>query len=104
MMYMPDAIKSLIDLADADGSRLKHRVFNVNSMSFSAGELADSIRTVVPAFTCDYKPDNRQAIADSWPRSLDDSAAGEEWNWEPAFDLSRMTKDMIEILRSKLAR
>ena len=104
MMYMPDAIKSLTDLADADGSRLKHRVFNVNSMSFSAGELADSIRCVVPAFTCDYKPDYRQAIADSWPRSLDDSAAREEWNWDPTFDLSRMTSDMIEKLRSKLAK
>jgi nucleoside-diphosphate-sugar epimerase len=104
MMYMPDAIKSLIDLAEADGSRLKHRVFNVNSMSFSAGELASSIRTVVPAFTCDYKPDYRQAIADSWPRSLDDSAAREEWNWKPTFGLSRMTNDMIQKLGLKLAK
>ncbi|MGA2238607.1 MAG: NAD-dependent epimerase/dehydratase family protein [Candidatus Bathyarchaeia archaeon] len=104
MMYMPDAIKSLMDLAEADGSRLKHRVFNVNSMSFSAGELADSIRSVVPAFTCEYKPDYRQAIADSWPRSLDDSAAREEWSWEPTFDLPRMTKDMIEKLRPKLTK
>jgi nucleoside-diphosphate-sugar epimerase len=104
MMYMPDAIKSLMDLAEADGSRLNHRVFNVNSMSFSARELADSIRSVVPGFTCDYKPDYRQAIADSWPRSLDDSEAREEWNWEPAFDLPRMTKDMIRKLRPKLAK
>jgi len=104
MMYMPDAIKSLMDLAEADKSRLNHRVFNVNSMSFSAGELADSIRNLVPGFTCDYKPDYRQAIADSWPRSLDDSAAREEWNWEPTFDLPRMTKDMIGKLRLKLAK
>lgn len=104
MMYMPDAIKSLLDLAEADGSRLKHRVFNVNSMSFSAGELADSIRSVVPAFTCDYKPDYRQQIADSWPMSLDDSAAREEWNWNPEFNLPRMTEDMIEKLRRKLAK
>jgi threonine 3-dehydrogenase len=104
MMYMPDAIKSLTDLAEADGSRLKHRVFNVNSMSFSASELADSIRSVVPAFECEYKPDYRQAIADSWPRSLDDSAAREEWDWAPTFDLYRMTKDMIEKLRAKLAK
>ncbi|HXZ98273.1 MAG TPA: NAD-dependent epimerase/dehydratase family protein [Candidatus Acidoferrum sp.] len=104
MMYMPDAIKSLMDLAEADGSRLKHRVFNVNSMSFSAGELAESIRTVVPSFTCDYKPDYRQAIADSWPRSLDDSEARDEWEWDPAFDLSRMTSDMIGKLRTKLAK
>lgn len=104
MMYMPDAIKSLMDLAEADGSRLKHRVFNVNSMSFSAGELADSIRSVVPTFECDYEPDHRQAIADSWPRSLDDSAAREEWDWEPTFDLPRMTEDMIEKLRRKLVK
>jgi nucleoside-diphosphate-sugar epimerase len=104
MMYMPDAIKSLMDLAEADGFRLKHHVFNVNSMSFSAGELAESIRTVVPSFTCDYRPDYRQAIADSWPKSLDDSEAREEWDWDPAFDLPRMTKDMIGKLRPKLAK
>lgn len=104
MMYMPDATKALMDLAEADGSRLKHRVFNVNSMSFSAGELAESIKGVVPAFACDYRPDFRQAIADSWPRSLDDSAAREEWNWEPTFDLHRMTEHMIEKLRAKLAK
>jgi nucleoside-diphosphate-sugar epimerase len=104
MMYMPDAIKSLMDLAETDGSRLEHRVFNVNSMSFSAGELAESIKSVVPAFACDYRPDFRQAIADSWPRSLDDSEAREEWNWEPTFDLHRMTEDMIKKLRLKLAK
>lgn len=104
MMYMPDAIKSLIDLAEADGSNLKHRVFNVHSMSFSAGELAGSIREIIPTFVCDYTPDHRQAIADSWPRSLDDSVAKEEWNWKPTFDLPRMTKDMIEKLRRKLAK
>ena len=104
MMYMPDAIKSLMDLAEADGLRLKHRVFNVNSMSFSARELADSITEIIPTFTCDYKPDYRQAIANSWPRSLDDSAAKEEWNWEPKFDLPRMTEDMIRRLQRKLAK
>jgi len=104
MMYMPDAIKALIDLAEADNSRLKHRVFNVNSMSFSASELAESIRKFVPSFTCEYKPDYRQAIADSWPASLDDSVARNEWNWNPVYDLSRMTDDMIEKLRRKLTR
>lgn len=104
MIYMPDAIKSLMDLAEADGSQLKHRIFNVHSMSFSAGELTDSIREIIPTFVCDYKPDYRQAIADSWPRSLDDSAAREEWNWEPTFDLPRMTEDMIEKLRRKLVK
>jgi nucleoside-diphosphate-sugar epimerase len=104
MMYMPDAVKALVDLTEADGSRLKHRVFNVNSMSFSAGELAESIRKVTPTFTCDYKPDYRQAIADSWPTSLDDSVAREEWNWKPGFDLPRMTEDMIQRLRRRLLK
>jgi len=102
MMYMPDCIKALMDLAEADGSRLRRRVYNVNSMSFSAGELAESIRKVILRFTCDYRPDFRQAIADSWPRSLDDSAARVEWNWKPAYDLPRMTEDMVEKLRRKL--
>jgi len=104
MMYMPDAVKALVDLAEADEARLKHRVFNVNSMSFSAGELAKSIKAVIPEFECEYKPDYRQAIADSWPRSLDDSAAREEWNWNPTYDLPRMTKDMIQRLQRKLRK
>jgi nucleoside-diphosphate-sugar epimerase len=104
MMYMPDAIKALMDLADADGSRLKRRVFNVNSMSFSAGELAESIGKIIPEFTCEYKPDYRQAIADSWPRSLDDSSARQDWNWKPTYNLTEMTADMVEKLRGKLGK
>ena len=104
MMYIPDAIKALIDLAMIDASRLKHRVFNVNSMSFSAGELAKSIGKIIPSFVCTYKPDYRQTIADSWPTSLDDSAAREEWNWRPMFTLDKMTEDMIEKLRKKLSK
>ena len=104
MMYMPDAVKALIAVAEANGTRLKHRIFNVNAMSFSAGELAESIRAVIPKFTCDYRPDYRQAIADSWPRSLDDSTARREWNWNPDYDLPKMTEDMIQKLRSKLAK
>jgi threonine 3-dehydrogenase len=102
MMYMPDAIKALIELAEADGSRLKHRVYNVTSMSFSAAELEKSIKEIIPEFTCDYKPDYRQEIADSWPRSLDDSAARADWNWKPRYDLTAMTRDMIKKLRVKL--
>jgi nucleoside-diphosphate-sugar epimerase len=104
MMYMPDAIKALTNLANADRSRLKHRVFNVNSMSFSSYDLAESIRNVVPSFVCSYKPDYRQAIADTWPTSLNDSAAREEWDWKPTFALDEMTKDMIEKLRKKLSK
>ena len=99
MMYMPDCIKSTIDLAEADLGKLKHHSdFNVGAMSFSAGELAASIKQHIPEFTCSYEPDFRQAIADSWPMSLDDSAAREEWGWKPAYDLEAMTSDMLEVL------
>jgi len=102
-MYMPDAIKALMDLADADISKLKHHCdFNVNAMSFSAGELAASIKKHIPEFICEYKPDYRQEIADSWPRSLGDSAARDEWGWKPEYDLPAMTKDMLEKLSKKL--
>lgn len=104
MMYIPDAIKAIIDLAEADGSKLKHRVFNVSAMSFSPGELEEEIKKFIPEFKCEYKPDYRQTIADSWPRSLDDSAAREEWNWNPQFNLSKMTEDMIKKLRWKIQK
>jgi len=103
MMYMPDSIKALMDLSEADVTRLKHHCdFNVNAMSFSAGELAVSIKKYIPEFICEYKPDYRQEIADSWPRSLDDSAARDEWGWKPEYDLPAMTKDMLEKLSKKL--
>ena len=103
MMYMPDCINAIIQLAEAPISNLKHHSdFNVTAMSFSAGELADSIKEVIPEFTCEYKPDFRQQIADSWPSSLDDSAAREEWGWKPEYDLKAMTRDMIEKLSEKL--
>jgi nucleoside-diphosphate-sugar epimerase len=102
MMYMPDCLKSIVDLMDADASRLRHHSnFNVTAMSFSAGELAAEIRRHVPAFTCEYAPDFRQAIADSWPASLDDSDAREEWGWSPAYDLASMTTDMLAALRKR---
>jgi nucleoside-diphosphate-sugar epimerase len=99
MMYMPDCIKSAIDLMEADGSLLQHHAdFNVAAMSFSAGELAAEIGKHIPGFVCEYEPDSRQAIADSWPRSIDDSAAREEWGWKPSYDLAAMTVDMLEKL------
>lgn len=99
MMYMPDCIKSTLDLAEADLSRLKHHCdFNVGAMSFSAGELAESIRKHIPEFECTFEPDFRQQIADSWPSSLDDSAARAEWGWKPQYDLDAMTRDMLEVL------
>jgi len=102
MMYMPDCIKASIDLMDADISRLKHHCdFNLTAMSFSAGELADEIKKHIPEFECEYKPDFRQDIADSWPSSIDDSAAQKEWGWKPEYDLAAMTKDMIEVLKKR---
>jgi nucleoside-diphosphate-sugar epimerase len=103
MMYMPDCIKAAIELMEASASKIKRRTsYNLAAMSFSAGELAAEIKKYVPEFVCEYKPDFRQKIADSWPMSIDDSAAREDWGWKPTYDLAAMTKDMIEKLSKKL--
>lgn len=104
MMYMPDALKAVIALMEADPARLKHRnAFNVTAMAFTPEVLAAEIRQHIPNFVLDYRIDPvRQAIADSWPRSLDDTAAREEWGWQPDYDLPRTVKDMLEKLRAKL--
>ena len=104
MMYMPDAIRSIVDLARADFGRLKHHAdFNVGAMSFTPSELAEAVGKRVPGFTMDYEVDpRRQAIADSWPNSLDDSAARQEWDWAPRYDLGAMVDDMLENLGRKL--
>jgi nucleoside-diphosphate-sugar epimerase len=99
MVYMPDCIKATIDLMERDVSKLKHHCdFNIASMSFSAGELADEIKKHIPEFKCEFKPDFRQAIADSWPQSINDTTAREEWGWKPSYSLQSMTKDMLEKL------
>ena len=104
MMYMPDCIKGTIDLMEADLSRLKHHAdFNLAAMSFGPAELVAEIKKHIPEFACEYKPDFRQEIADSWPRTIDDSAAREEWSWEPQYDLATMTADMLEKLGRKYA-
>jgi len=103
-MYMPDCIKAAIDLMEADASRIKCRTsYNVTGTSFSAGELTSKIKRYIPEFGCEYKPDFRQKIADSWPMSIGDSVAREEWGWNPTYDLSTMTKDMIEKLTKRFA-
>ncbi len=103
MMYMPDCIKVALDLMDTDASNVNNRTsYNVAAMSFSAGELAAEIKKHIPEFKCEYKPDSRQKIADSWPMSIDDSVARREWGWNPTFNLVSMTKDMIEKLSRKL--
>ena len=103
MMYMPDCIKATIDLMAADSSRLHHHCdFNIAGMSFSAADLASEITKHIPHFTIEYAPDFRQAIADSWPQDIDDSAAREEWGWTPRFTLESMVVDMLMRLRSRL--
>ena len=104
MMYMPDAIKGAIAIMEADPSILKHRnAFNVSAMSFAPEDIATEVAKLIPEFTMDYEVDAlRQSIADSWPNSMDDSAAREEWGWRPDYDLPRMCKDMIEKLTPKL--
>jgi nucleoside-diphosphate-sugar epimerase len=105
MMYMPDCIKATIDLMEADATKIKIRTsYNVTGMSFSAGELAAEIKKYIPAFECEYKPDFRQKIADSWPMSLNDSAARREWGWKPKHDLASMTNDMLEKLTKRFAQ
>ncbi|HSG29764.1 MAG TPA: hypothetical protein VLA34_14885, partial [Candidatus Krumholzibacterium sp.] len=100
MMYMPDAIKAAIDLLEADAGSLIHRnAFNVTAMHFTPEILAEEIRKHIPGFVIEYENDPvRQAIADSWPDWMDDSAAREEWGWKPDYDLESMTKEMIEVL------
>lgn len=103
MMYMPDAIKAAIDLMEADPSRLIHRnCFNVTAMSIDPEAIANSIRKFSPGFELKYDPEEvKQEIADSWPNSLDDSAAKEEWGWEPDYHLDDMTEDMLKAVKKK---
>ena len=103
MMYMPDCIKATLDLAEADLENLAHHSdFNVGALSVTAGDIAESIRKHIPDFRVDYEPDYRQEISDTWPTGVDDSAAREEWGWEPEWDLDSMTEDMLKKLRKKL--
>ncbi|MCK4655878.1 MAG: NAD-dependent epimerase/dehydratase family protein, partial [candidate division Zixibacteria bacterium] len=104
MMYMPDAIRAMIELMEADPSKLIHRnAFNITAMSLSPSLIADEIRKHIPEFTISYDVDPvRQSIADSWPNCMDDSAAREEWGWKPRYDLPRVTEEMIKVLSARL--
>lgn len=103
MMYMPDALQAIVDLMEADGSKLIHRnAFNVTAMSFEPEEIAASIRKEIPTFSMNYEVDPvRQAIANSWPDSIDATAAKEEWGFSYKYDLDVMTKDMLTKLATK---
>lgn len=104
MMYMPDALNAIVALMEADPAKLKHRnAFNITAMSFEPEEIAAEIRKHIPTFTISYNVDPvRQAIADSWPNSLDATAAQEEWGFKAEYDLEKMTVDMLGKLRAKL--
>ena len=104
MMYMPDALRAAIEIMEADPARLKHRnSFNIASMSFDPEIIYNKIKEYVPDFKMTYDLDPlRQKIADSWPDSLDDSCAREEWDWKPEYDLDSMTQDMLKNLKIKL--
>jgi nucleoside-diphosphate-sugar epimerase len=101
MMYMPDAIRAAIEFMAASRSRLRtHLGYNLAAMSFSAAELAKEIKRHLPDFVCTYKPDARQKIADSWPKSIDDRCARKDWGWKPEFNLRKTVSDMLENLRA----
>ncbi|MFA5929759.1 MAG: NAD-dependent epimerase/dehydratase family protein [Candidatus Micrarchaeia archaeon] len=103
MMYMPDAIRGTIELMDAPAGKLTVKTsYNLAAISFSAKELADEVARLIPGFVCDYAPDHRQAIADSWPKSIDDSQARQDWGWKHKFGLKEMSEDMVKNLRPML--
>ena len=106
MMYIPDALRAVHELMEADPSKLKHRnAFNIASMSFAPEDVAAAIQKQMPAFTMEYEVNpTLQAIADSWPDQLDDSAAQEEWGWKAKYDLDTMTTDMLENLKKRLTK
>lgn len=104
MMYMPDALRAVVELMEADPAKLHHRnSFNIASMSFTPEIIAAEIRRHIPSFEIDYDIDPvKEAIARSWPNKLDDTCAREEWGWKPEWDLKRMTVDMLVAVRRKL--
>ena len=99
---MPDAIRATIELMEAPKEKIGVRTsYNISGMSFSPAEIAAEIKKHIPAFTINYTPDYRQAIADSWPQSIDDSVASADWGWKPMYNLETMTKDMLDNLKKQ---
>jgi nucleoside-diphosphate-sugar epimerase len=102
MMYMPDAIHATLELMEAPADKISVRTsYNISGISFSPAEIAASIKKHIPEFKINYKPDYRQAIADSWPQSIDDSVARKDWNWNHEYDLEKLTADMLKNLEQK---
>lgn len=104
MMYMPDALHAAVQLMEADPARLVHRnAFNIASMSFAPEDIYAAIKKYRPEFEMEYDVDPlKQSIAESWPDSLDDSCARQEWDWKPTYDLDSMTRDMLDKLSARL--
>jgi len=102
MMYMPDAIEATINIMEAPAEKLRiHNSYNIAGISFTPEELAQAIQEYLPDFTIDYNPDFRQAIAESWPESINDSYAFKDWHWHHKYDLDAMVKDMLDNLSKK---
>jgi nucleoside-diphosphate-sugar epimerase len=102
MMYMPDAIRATIDLMNAPSEKIKTRSsYNIAGMSFTPEVLVEEIKKHIPEFVCTYNPDTRQAIADSWPASIDDTIARKEWGWSSQYTLQQMTLDMITHIQKR---
>jgi len=100
MMYMDDAIRATVEIMQAPAEDVKIRSsYNLSAMDFTPAEIADAIAKEIPGFTIDYTPDFRQKIADSWPQSIDDSSARQDWGWKHEFDLQTMTTDMLDHLK-----
>ena len=102
MLYMPDAIRATLELMEAPSEKIAVRTsYNLAGMSFTPAEVTHSIQRQVPGFQIAYEPDFRQAIADSWPETIDDAAARQDWGWKPEYDLDAMSKDMLLHLEAK---
>ena len=105
MMYIDDAIKAALDLMDADPKKVRVRnSYNLTAISFKAEDLEKELKKYIPGLIVTYKPDNRQRIADSWPKTIDDSEARKDWGWQHEYDLPKMTEVMVEKLKQKFAQ
>ena len=102
MMYLEDAVNATVQIMQVNANQINIRTsYNLSAMNFTPKELASAIHQYLPNFTISYKPDYRQAIADSWPDSIDDTKAREDWGWSPNYTLSKMTKDILENLQAQ---
>lgn len=99
MMHIKDCLRSLLEFMTTPEENLKHRVYNVTAMSFTPEQLVEKIAKYVPELRVSYRPDSRQAIADSWPQVFDDSEARNDWGWNHEYDLDKLVEDMVKTVR-----